>query len=142
MAINTGRVVAGGLVAGVVLNVVDFVNNTYIMASQMKADMDKLNPSLWSAMNNGTTIATFIVSDFVYGIILVWLYAAIRPRFGAGAATAIKAGLALWAFGTVIFYGLSAMGMFSSGTFWMAAGISLVQWLLAAYLGAMVYKED
>ena len=30
------------------------------------------------------------------GIASVWLYAAIRPRYGAGAGTAIMAGVAVW----------------------------------------------
>ena len=30
------------------------------------------------------------------GIAVIWIYAAIRPRFGAGMSTAVRAGLASW----------------------------------------------
>jgi len=43
MAINTGRVVAGGLVAGVVANAIDFVTNTYVLGADMQA---------WAASHN------------------------------------------------------------------------------------------
>ena len=35
---------------------------------------------------------------FLCGIAAVWLYAAIRPRFGAGLKTALIAGIAVWFF--------------------------------------------
>ena len=41
-------------------------------------------------------LISLIVMTFVLGIASVWLYAAIRPRFGPGAATAVCAGLAVW----------------------------------------------
>ena len=34
----------------------------------------------------------FIFLDFIYGIGLLWVYAAIRPRFGAGPKTGVIAG--------------------------------------------------
>jgi hypothetical protein len=40
----------------------------------------------------------YISLDVVAGIALVWLYAALRPRFGAGLATAAKAGVVGWFF--------------------------------------------
>ena len=36
-SINLGRVVAGGLVAGVVANAIDFVTNTYVLAADIAA---------------------------------------------------------------------------------------------------------
>jgi len=35
-------------------------------------------------------------------VLLVWLYAAIRPRFGPGPATAAKAGVAAWFVGSLL----------------------------------------
>ena len=36
-SINTGKVVMGGLVAGVVANAVDFVTNNYVLAADWQA---------------------------------------------------------------------------------------------------------
>ena len=42
-SINTGKVVTGGLVAGVVANAVDFVTNNYVLAADWQA---------WAASHN------------------------------------------------------------------------------------------
>ena len=42
MAINTGKVVVGGLAAGVVLNVVGIVGFGMILGPSMNAEMDNL----------------------------------------------------------------------------------------------------
>ena len=140
-AINTGKVVVGGLAAGLVMNVIDFVANMYVLQNTMKADFDKLNPSLWAAMNSTSAMIGFVAIDFILGILLVWLYAAIRPRFGAGAGTAVKAGLYFWVFGGVIWYSFVLLGMFSTTSFVMAACVSLVNLLASAWVGGMLYKE-
>lgn len=142
MGINTGKVITGGLAAGVVMNVFDFVTNTYIMAERFKTEMDALNPALMPKMMETSTTITFVALDFLYGILLVLTYAAVRPRFGAGAGTAIKAALLVWAISGTTWYFTTTMGMFSMSTFTMMAVISLVTFLAAGYVGAMLYKED
>ena len=142
MGINTGKVIAGGLAAGVVMNVFDFVTNTYIMAERFKTEMDALNPALMPKMMETSTTITFVALDFLYGVLLVLTYAAVRPRFGAGAGTAIKTALLVWAIAGTTWYFTTAMGMVSMGAFAMMSVISLVTFLAAAYVGAMLYKED
>src|SRR5678815_2104572 len=58
-SINLGRVVAGGLVAGVVANAIDFVTNTYVLASDIAAwaPTRNLDPAV---MNSGPVAATWI----------------------------------------------------------------------------------
>ena len=87
-SINTGKVVAGGLLAGLVANAFDFVTNTYLLAPdwQALATAHNMDPA---AMTSPAVAGTWIAIDFLFGILLVWTYAAIRPRFGAGAKTAI-----------------------------------------------------
>ena len=140
-SINTGKVIVGGLAAGVVMNVIDLVSNMYILGDRMKADMDRLNPVLWTNMNDMSKMPMFIAVDLVLGIMLVWLYAAIRPRFGAGAGTAMKAGFFFWLFGSAIFFYLYEAGMYSAGTFVYSGCLSLVNMLASAWVGGMLYKE-
>src|SRR5688500_19871690 len=90
--INMQKVIVGGLVAGVVLNVIDTVLFGVVLKDDMAAAMTALNKP---AMSNAQ-IPWFVFLDFVAGVFLVWLYAAIRPRFGAGPGTAVKAGIAGW----------------------------------------------
>ena len=88
--INLKGVIIGGLVAGVVLNIVDYILFGVLLKNDMAAAMQALNKPPMA----DSVIPWFVFLDFLYGIFLVWLYAAIRPRFGAGPATAVKAGLA------------------------------------------------
>src|ERR1051325_2826717 len=89
--INWGRVVVGGLLAGVVLNIVDFVYFGVLMKQDIAAAMQALGKQP-GAMDS--LVPLFVALDFVYGIGLLWVYAAIRPRFGAGPKTAVIAGVA------------------------------------------------
>jgi hypothetical protein len=139
-SINLGRVVAGGLVAGVVANAIDFVTNTYVLASEIAAwaPTRNLDPA---AMNSGPVAATWIVVDFIFGLLLVSTYAAMRPRLGAGPKTAILAGLALWVAVTIVLFGFTQMGVFSMALFVKGSIAALINTLAASVAGAAVYKE-
>jgi hypothetical protein len=91
--INLGRVILGGLLAGVVLNVGESILNMPILGAEWEEAMRSLNKTPFG----GSAIAIFVVLGFLLGIAIVWLYAAIRPRFGAGPKTAVCAGLFVWA---------------------------------------------
>ena len=84
MAINTNKVLLGGIAAGVVLNVIDFATNTFILGARMKAETEAFKPGLSDRMMTGSAITSYIIMDLVLGILLVLTYAAIRPRFGPG----------------------------------------------------------
>src|SRR5207237_8075943 len=75
------------------LNIVDFVFFGVIMKQDIAAAMQALGRQP-GAMDS--LVPLFVVLDFVTGIGLLWVYAAIRPRFGAGAKTGVIAGVAGW----------------------------------------------
>jgi len=142
MAINTQKVIVGGLAAGVVLNVIDFVTNGYILADRMKAEAEAFKPGLSDAMMSSKSIAIYVISDFIVGILLVWTYAAIRPRFGPGMATAAKAAIVFWVLGLVLMVGYLQMGMMTVGSWMMYSIIWLINLLLAAWVGGKLYAEE
>ena len=142
MAINTKKVLLGGIVAGVVLNAIDFVVNGYLLAARMKAETDAFKPGLSDQMMEGSAIAGYIVMDFVLGIALVWTYAAIRPRFGPGIRTASYAALLFWILTMIFMSGYMHMGMMSTGLWFTFAFVGLVNYLLSAWAGAKFYTED
>ena len=141
MAINTKKVLLGGIVAGVVMNVIDFIVQ-YVLGARMKAESDAFKPGMADAMMTGSGLATGIVLDIVLGIALVWTYAAIRPRFGPGPRTAMYAGLLFWVLASIFFSGYMHMGMMSTGLWWSFAFLGLVNFLVSAWAGAKVYSED
>ncbi|MEX2152309.1 MAG: hypothetical protein WD825_03170 [Gemmatimonadaceae bacterium] len=142
MAMNTQKVLVGGLAAGVVLNVIDFITNTYILGDRMAAEMNAVAPGLADKMMTGGMIATYVIMDFVIGILLVWLYAAIRPRFGPGPKTAVYGGLFVWVVFGLAYLGYLFSGMMSGATWVMASVIALINVLLASWLGARIYTEE
>ena len=142
MAINTKKVVLGGLAAGFVMNVIDFVFNMYVVGARMKAETDAFKPGLADQMNTTSVMVSYIIMDFALGILLVWTYAAIRPRFGPGAKTAVYAAILFWLLGGIFYSGYLHMGMMSSGLWWSFAIVGLVNFLLSAWAGARLYSED
>jgi len=138
--INIGKVIAGGLLAGLVANAIDFVTNTYIMAAdwQAFAAAHNMDPA---AMTSPAVAGTWIAIDFLFGILLVWTYASIRPRFGAGAPTAIYAGLAVYIAPTLVLCGFTMMGMMTMAMFVKGSVGAIVSTLAASVAGASIYKE-
>ena len=85
----------------------------------------------------------WFVLVYVVGLMAMWLYAAIRPRYGPGAKTAVRAGLALWVIGKVphmIFLG--AAGMFPVRFVVINTATDLVLMVAATVAGAWFYKEE
>jgi len=136
--INMQKVLIGGLIAGLVLNVVDFVLFGMLLKDQMAAAMAAINRP---AMTNAQ-VPWFVFLDFVGGIFLVWLYAAIRPRYGAGPATAVKAGLAAWfvagLMNTLFMWPTAAM---PHNLMIITTAVMLVEWPIAVVIGAKFYME-
>ena len=138
--INTGKVITGGLVAGVVFSVLDALNGMFIVGEDFKANATRLG--LDPAIAESTSaMATWVVIDLLFGILVVLTYAAIRQRFGPGPKTAIYAGRIPYVGITLIVFGLSQGGLMPTALWLKMAVISLVITSVGAVAGAMMYKE-
>lgn len=135
---NWKRIVAGGLLAGLVLNVGEFVIEP-LMGSQMENFFTRLGLPI----PGESAMVVLGVAAFALGIVAVWLYAAIRPRYGAGPRTAVVAGLAVWAL-SCLFPNLAlyAFGLIGGGLFWIWTLWPLVASVAATLAGAWVYRES
>jgi hypothetical protein len=136
--INAGRVLLGGFVAGIIVNVFEFVLNGVLLADQWPHVMASINrPPI--GMND---VIAFNIIGFVYGIVAVWTYAAIRPRFGAGVKTAIYAGALTWVTAYVIATTTPViMGVFSLRMACVLVAVGLIEIVVATIVGAWLYKE-
>jgi hypothetical protein len=136
--INVGRVLLGGLVAGLVLNIGEFVLNEKVLGAQMKSFFS----SHLFKDPGGNFIAAAVGMTFVLGIVVVWLYALIRPRCGAGPKTAIVAALIAW-FGVYLYSGIINGLLFGIplNTMLIVMVWGLVEYILGAVVGAALYKE-
>jgi hypothetical protein len=140
-AMNTTRVLLGGLVSGLVMNVGEAALHGGVLGADAQA--------LFTRYQLDTTpspvpIVSLILMTFVLGIASVWLYAAIRPRYGAGARTAIVAGLAVWLIAHVwaaVYLGMGFANLIPPKLAYLPAAWGLVEAPLGTLAGAWVYKE-
>jgi hypothetical protein len=141
MAINASKVVIGGLAAGVVGNIIGFLGFGVFLGPRMEAEAVAVAPALAGRGASGAAIATNVVAQFVIGLLIVWLYAAMRPRFGPGMKTAAFAALVVWLCGLLFHIDWLLVGMMSPATYLMASAIALVSTLAVAAVGGMMYSE-
>lgn len=138
--ISGGRVVGGGLVAGLVMNVVDGVVNGAILGARWLEETQRLGVDASQAAQSRSLVG-WLVFDFLCGIALVWLYASIRPRYGAGPRTAIVAGIALWFITHLAFSAWAFTGLYSTGIVAASTVGGLVAAVAGGLAGCALYKE-
>jgi hypothetical protein len=136
--INFGRVLIGGLLAGIIINAGEFILNGVLIAEEMNIAMAALNrPPIDPSM-----IIWFVAFSFGFAIILVWTYAAIRPRFGPGIKTAICASTLCWGLGylypNLFFF---VMNLFPRDMIILTSIWGLVEVAIAGVAGAWAYTE-
>ena len=136
--INVGRVLLGGLVGGLVISIGNFLINRVLLRDAMNAEFSRLHV----AEPGNDFIVKAVVMTFILGIAIVYLYAAIRPRFGAGVKTAICAGLIAWFF--VFLYTRVLLGMVLAmpvDLIVKGTALGLIVYAIGAIAGAWLYKE-
>lgn len=138
--INSQKVIAGGLVAGIVMNLIDLATGFGILQSDTKEMMERLHLDASTASSVAGTIP-WVVIDLVSGFVLVFAYAAMRPRFGPGVTTALISSFTLYFAVTLVLYGFMWMGVFTLLYFVKSSLCALVAVLTAGVAGAAVYKE-
>lgn len=141
MAINTSKVAIGGLAAGITFIALDWVVNGVLMADRMSSELRAVSPALADNMMKPGTMVAYIISDLIMGVLVVWLYAAIRPRFGPGARTAVYTALFVWLMGGILYYGYVAMGLMTGATYALISAAWLVVLLVGCWVGAKLYTE-
>jgi hypothetical protein len=135
--INMARVLLGGLLAGIVVNLFEYVANGVVLASDWETAMS----SLGHAMPDNA-VAGFVVWGFILGIGAVWFYASARPRFGPGPGTAAITAISYWVFAYALpNFGLSVLSLFPTWLLVIGALVGLVELILATLCGAWVYQE-
>jgi hypothetical protein len=138
--INMSRVIIAGLVAGLVADGLGYLVDGILLAPRWADGMKALGHGDFSS----NQWIWFNLLGLVSGIALIWIYAAIRPRFGAGAKTAVLAGLAVWVVGALL-PNLSFMwvaGLFSHQLMVMTTLGGLVEIVVGAIAGASLYQES
>ncbi len=138
--INVGRVVLGGVVAGVIM----FIGDGVIHGSLLVQEWGRAMAALGRARTDGSGgFPYFATYDLLKGVGAIWIYAAIRPRFGPGVRTATLAGLVTWFLTVPVpLLGLIPMHYFGRRLPALWSVYAIVPMVIAAVVGAWLYREE
>jgi hypothetical protein len=137
--ISTGRVILGGVVAGIVSDILGFAVDGVWLAPRWNAGMKALGHAGFAP----NQFIGFNLLGIAGGMMAIWIYAAIRPRFGPGLVTAIKAGSIVWVLSAL----LPNLGfMYLAGLFPHRLTVytticALFEIVIGTIAGAIVYRE-
>jgi hypothetical protein len=138
---NAGRIILGGLAAGLWMNVAGFLINGVLLGKRMEAEMLAVAPSLQGKGMGAGAMTGRVLTSFVIGLLVAWLYAAMRPRFGAGMKTAIMAALPVWVCGFVFYLDWAYMEMMTTGTYIIVSLVMAVTLVVAGAIAGWLYRE-
>ena len=138
--INIGRLILGGIVAGIVNDILGYGVNGWLLQERWAGAMRSPGHGAFSA----SALIWFNLLGFVAGLVTMWVYVAVRPRLGPGVKTAIYAAIASWLLGVVLPNAglMYAPGLFPRPLTLFTTLGSLVQIAVATIAGAALYKED
>jgi len=137
MPINMKSVLTSGLIAGLIINVSAIVM-VPMVGKQMEAALQNRNVP---PMGVGAMVY-FVLVSLVLGIVLVWQYAAVRPRFGPGPKTAAIVSILIWFLAyflanvSMVAYGFMPISLTVVGTIW-----GLIELVVAGQVGVRMYSE-
>jgi hypothetical protein len=139
MKINLPRVLVGGLLGGLIINIGEWFLNFVIVADFSKEFFALHNIPLPTA----SALLPGVGMNFLLGIVIALGYASIRPRFGAGPRSALIFALFAW-FLVYVYPGVFNAILFSIPVkqTLIAFGWSLLEYVLAALVSAAIYKEN
>ncbi len=137
---NWKRIILGGLVAGLVMNVIDVITEMFVLGERYKqlqeAGVFLKEPRL-------PFVPIWILGLFATGVLAAWFYAAVRPRLGPGPRTALLVGLYLGLLAHVP-YNVTHAAWGMQGRFmplvWMLGG--MVQMIVGTLIAGWLYKEE
>jgi hypothetical protein len=143
--INYRRVVLGGLLAGVVFIVVEIILEQLVfknipgIGSEFER-MQALDITM-DGWGQGNRLLAWAL-PFLGAILLVWIYAAIRPRFGPGPRTAVLASFVILGFWVILLAYFTNLGLFPLKLSAVSFLDNVIILPTTALTGASVYRES
>jgi len=141
MPINAPRALLGGIAAGATrISGQGLLDAVLLPAFHWSAGA-RFNPSFASGLTSPAARVGVMTIQLLLGIATVFLYAAMRPRFGGGSRTVISAGLAAWAFAAALWSVTVLLHVVPLTVFLTRVAVALPISLVAALAGAGLYRE-
>jgi hypothetical protein len=134
--INWRRVVLCGIVAGLAWTVL-----SSIITAVFARDFVAAVPGGRLSAPSGSLVVFLFLVNVVMGIWAMWLYAAIRPRYGPGPKTAVATGLSWWVIASLIDATWGSFGFVAPKAVLAPMAASLPAIIIATVVGAWLYRE-
>ena len=139
--INVARLLLSGLVAGFVLFAITGVMNAVILSAELKSWMQGVG-GLLHPPAPAASMGLWALMSLITGLVGVWIYVGVRPRYGAGPKTALLAGGSLWiACKLAVALDLIALGLMPMRIVEGQLFGGLVAVVAGVFVGAWLYKE-
>ncbi len=122
---KTGAIIKGGILAGVLINCSEFVLNTIVIPVEADA---------------AGSMMFWVLYAFVLGLLVAYMYALVRPRWGPGPKTAACAGIMVWILHTLLpASGMANMGLYPLSV--LGLGWTLAEMAVAGLFAGVLYSE-
>jgi hypothetical protein len=139
--INVKRVLLGGMVAGIVMN----IGEAALHAGVLGKDTETLYQTLSVPLPNpAQTIPLLVGMTFVLGIVAIWLYAAIYPRIESRATRCLSVGVVVWLLAhcwSGVYLGAGYSQIFTARLVWIPVVWGFFEAMLGVIAGAFIYKD-
>ena len=134
--INWIRVVLCGIVAGLTWTVLSSLITAFLSKNFVAAV-----PGGRLSTPNASLVTFLFILNIVMGVWAMWLYASIRPRYGPGPMTAVVTGCSWWIITSLVDATWGSFGFVSPAALIGPMAASLPAIIIAAVLGACLYRE-
>ena len=139
--INLGAVISGGALAAVTFVIVEFVLEGAVGLLGLN-EADLLREAFPNIVVGGTAYHVWnIVHLFLVFFLAIWVYAAIRPRFGPGPKSALITAFVLWTMYFWIVMNFARLGIFPLNVAIVSLAFNFVEIPAAILVGARMYSE-
>ena len=139
--INVGRMLLGGIVAGILLFMADGFIHSKLLQEHWLAAAKAAGRSV-EAHEHGADMLYFVVFELLRGIGMAWVYAVFRTHFGPGPGTAVCSALTVWALMFPVFLvQLIPLGFYSTTLLTLWSLYELVPSVVAGLAAGALYKD-
>ena len=124
------RIWGAGVVLGFLLNLLGWLGNAFLLRGMWKAALQQVSlvelpwrQTVWKELIS-------LLPDFVYGVVLVWLYVRLSSAYGPGIGTAIRCVGVVFVMGVFIPY----LGVANSGLLPWTISMATTGWALLTFV--------
>lgn len=141
--VNWPRVLVGGLLWAAVYSIVGGPALLLFLGPQLMLELERMGRPLELNADSLVFLGIFgVLFTVSWGIVSIWFYAAIRPRYGPGPKTAVIAAVGVWFLSIAAPVShLAAFGIASARFVAIDLPTELVAILAATLVGAWRYSE-